>query len=76
MTRKGDGSSSERSRREGQDQVKYTFQAACAIIESGLDHPDPVGALERVEAEAPMDEKYMFPALWEALTVKLNDTTE
>ena len=51
-----------------------TFEAARAIVDSALDHPDPEGALERLEAEAPLDEKFMFPAFWEALALTMNET--
>jgi hypothetical protein len=53
--------------------VTNTFDAARDIINSALGHPDPEGALERLEAEAPEDEKFMFVMLWEGLALALND---
>jgi hypothetical protein len=53
--------------------VTDTFEAARAIIDSALDHPDPEGAMERLEAEAPEDERFMFVMLWEGLALALND---
>lgn len=54
--------------------VTDTFEAARAIVNSALDHPDPEGALERLESEAPPEDKLMFPAFWEALALTMNDS--
>ena len=50
-----------------------TFDAANEIINSALDHPDPEGAMERLDAEAPEGENFMFVMLWEGLALVLND---
>ncbi|MCU0732002.1 MAG: hypothetical protein MUE84_10505 [Hyphomonas sp.] len=49
------------------------FERAQALIEASATHPDPEAAMEALEREAGPDEAHMFPALWEALVLKLNE---
>lgn len=59
---------------EGTQDVDSIFERARVIIQTARIHPDPVGAMKRLEAEAPEDEKVMFPMLWEGLVLMMNET--
>ena len=52
--------------------MSTTVDSAQAIIGAALSHPDPEGAMEKLEAEASADDKRKFPGLWEALVLQLN----
>ena len=58
---------------KGTKGVTSILDRATAIIRTARSHPDPEGAMERLEAEAPEDEKVLFPMLWEGLVLVLND---
>lgn len=49
------------------------LERARAIINEAATHPDPEGAMQALEREAKGEDKVMFPALWEALVLKLNE---
>lgn len=49
------------------------FERAQALIAEAATHPDPEAAMEALEAEATPDEVHMFPMLWEALVLKMNE---
>ena len=52
------------------------FEQARALIEAAPNHPDPEGAMEALEYNASADDKAMFPALWEALILKMNEPVD
>jgi hypothetical protein len=43
------------------------------IINNAASHPDPEGALEALEKSAGPEDRAMFPSLWEALVLKMNE---
>lgn len=49
------------------------LEQARAIINSAATHPDPEGAMMRLQRKARPEERAMFPALWEALVLKMNE---
>jgi hypothetical protein len=46
---------------------------ATDLINSAATHPDPEKAMLRLQRKASPEERLMFPGLWEALILKLNE---
>ncbi|QYK42858.1 MAG: hypothetical protein KF887_07080 [Paracoccaceae bacterium] len=49
------------------------FDRARQLIDAAATHPDPEAAMRALEREASVEDRAMFPALWEALVLKLNE---
>lgn len=44
------------------------------LIDEAATHPDPERAMMRLQRKASAEERAMFPALWEALVLKMNES--
>lgn len=49
------------------------LEEARAIINNAATHPDPERAMMRLQRKASPEERAMFPSLWEALVLKMNE---